>query len=437
MRRRQLLIVSGALGACKLFTPSLVRSQTAAKTKTLRIMRWKNFVPAFEVWFNDVFVKNWGAENDTNVIVTNVGLGQIEQLAVDEIARQEGHDLLLFLSPKPSFEDHTIDHREIHEECERRFGKAHPFVNQSNVNPRTGVHHGFIESFAPTLLTYRKDIWDAVGTIPDTWDNIRKAGRAAKLLHNAPVGISLGPEHNAEHSLRALMATFGCSVQNEGGRPSLASQNTLEALKFGKALFEETMQADVLNWRSTSNNLAVLAGDVSLTIDTMSIIRAAEAKTLPVEPHLALATLPEGPFGRGGPAYATNTYVIWRFAQNISGAQKFLLDYMAAFADGIIHSGFQSMPSYPGTVPELTDLVAAPKGRSGRYDVLLNLADGLTNLGHPGHSNAATDEVLNQRIISKMFAQVASGAATPQNAMDHAQAEIVPIFQKWRDAGKI
>ena len=428
---------AGALGASRVLAPSIARSQTTARSKTLRLMRWKNFVPAYEVWFNDVFVKNWGAENDTDVIVTNVGLGQIGQRAAAEIAAGTGHDLVLFISPKPSLEDHTINHREIHEECERRFGKAHAFVSRSNVNPRTGVHHGFIESFAPTLLTYRKDVWDAVGTSPSTWDDIRKAGRAAKLLHNVPVGISFAPEHNAEHSLRALMAAFGASLQTEDGGLALASQHTLEALKFGKALLEETMSPDVLSWTSPSNNLAVLAGDVGLTIDTMSIIRAAEAKTLPIEPDLALAPLPAGPFGRGGPAYATNTYVIWKFARNIPGAQKFLLDYMAAFGEGLIHSGFQNMPSYPGTVPELADLIKASKDRPGRYDLLLNLADGLTNLGHPGHSNAATDEVLNTRIISAMFSQVASGATTPQDAMETAQAAIEPIFQKWRDAGKI
>ncbi|MDW3223902.1 MAG: extracellular solute-binding protein [Paracoccaceae bacterium] len=400
-------------------------------------MRWKNFVPAYEIWFNDIFVKDWGEENDTDVIVTNVGLGEIRQRAVAEIAAGKGHDMVLFLSPKPSFEDHAIDHREIHEECELRFGKAHGFVGQSNVNPRSGVHHGFIESFAPTLLTYRKDIWDAVGTSPSTWDDIRKAGRAAKLLHNAPVGISFAPEHNAEHSLRALMATFGASVQTVDGRLSLASPNTLEALKFGKALFEETMSSNVLNWTSSSNNLAILSGDISLTIDTMSIIRAAEAKALPIEADLALASLPEGPFGGGGPAYATNTYVVWKFARNIQGAQKFLLDYLSAFGEGLIHSGFQNMPSYPGTVPDLAGLIGASKDKKGRYDVLLKLADGLTNLGYPGHSNAATEEVLNRRIISAMFARVASGSATPQEAMELAQTEVFQIFRKWRDAGKI
>lgn len=408
-----------------------------ASQNVLRIMRWKNFVPAYETWFNDQFVRSWGRENDTQVIVTNVGLGEIGRRAAAEIAAGEGHDLVLFLSPRPSLEDHTIDHRDLLAECESRFGSAYRFASQSNVNPRTGKFHGFIESYAPTVVTYRKDVWDAVGTTPATWEDIRKAGRAAKLLHEAPVGISMAPEHNSNHSLRALMAAFGSSVQDEDGRPALASANTLEALKFGKALFEEAMLPETLTWSPPSNNQAMLAGTISLTVDTMSIIRAAEAKRLPVEPNLALATLPEGPFSRRGPAFATNTYVIWKFARNIKGAQKFLLDYIGAFREGLIESGFQNMPSFPGAVPDLTDLVLSSSGGGGRYDVLLDVPDTLTNLGFPGHSNAATDEVLNHRIIPEMFARVVTGGATPQEGMELASAAIAPIFEKWREAGKI
>ncbi|WP_170520255.1 extracellular solute-binding protein [Ruegeria atlantica] len=400
-------------------------------------MRWKNFVPAYEAWFNDEFVKKWSRENNTEVMVSNVGLGEIDRLAAEEVKVGEGHDLVLFLSPRPSLEDYTIDHKDIHIECEKRFGEAHEFVRQSIVNPRTGRYHGFAESYAPALVTYRSDVWSAVGAIPDNWDSIRKAGRAAKLLHEAPVGLSLAPEHNADHSLRALMAAFGSFVQNEDGRPSLVSPNTLEVLKFGKALYEETMSPEVLNWTSASNNQAMLSGAASLTIDTMSVVRAAEAKRLPVEPYLTLAKLPGGPSGRGGPAFATNTFIIWRFARNVEGAQKFLLDYIGSFPDGLTKSGFQNMPTFPGAVPDLGDLIHTASKASGRYDVLSDVPDTLTNLGFPGHSNAATDEVINRRIIPEMFARVAKGMTTPQEAMDLAGAAISPIFDKWREAGKI
>lgn len=435
--RREIVSGIGAYCGAGLFAPAVLPSKARASRQMLRIMRWKNFVPAYEAWFNDEFVKKWSRDNDTDVIVSNVGLGEIGRLAENEVKAGEGHDLVLFLSPRPSLEDHTIDHKDIHIECERRFGKAYDFVLQSIVNPRTGRYHGFAESYAPTVITYRNDIWRAVGTVPDDWDKIRKAGRAARLLHEAPVGISFASEHNANHSLRALMAAFGSFVQNEDGRPALVSRNTVEALKFGKVLFEEAMSPEVLNWTSASNNQAMLSGAASLTIDTMSIVRAAEAKRLPAEPHLSLSKLPSGPNGRGGPAFATNTFVIWRFARNVEGAQKFLLDYIGAFREGLLRSGFQNMPAFPGSVPDLDELIHNSSETDGRYDVLSEVPDTLTNLGFPGRSNAATDEVLNRHIIPEMFARVAKGSASPQEAMELAGAAITAIFDRWREMEKI
>ena len=435
--RRRLLRMAASAFLLAGVAPAVFSRHTSAQRKTLHILRWKNFVPAFETWFNETFVKEWGEENNTEVLVDNVGLGRINSLAAAEAEAQRGHDLVLFLASRPALEDYVIDHREVFEECESRYGKVLDFVRKSCFNPRTRKYHGFCESYAPTVLTYRKDLWDAVGKTPDTWEEIRKGGRAIKLLHETPVGISLAPEHNSEHSVRAIMATFGASVQDRDGNPALSSGETLETLEFVKALYEEAMTPDVLDWDPPSNNRFMLSGNGCLTVDTMSIIRAAQNKKLPVDRHLALATLPEGPAGRGGPMFTANTYVIWRFAPNPEGAKKFLVDYIGRFQEGFLASGFQNMPSFPNSVSDFGQIIDIASGPSGRYAVLADVPATLTNLGDPGYSNAATDEVRGNRILSTMFARAAIGETTPREAMDQAARAVEPIFDKWRDAGKI
>lgn len=435
--RRQFLKAAGSTSLLAGFIPAIVPSRARAQSKTLRIMRWKNFVPGFEDWFNETFIKEWGETNDTQVIVDNVGLGEINGLAAAEAEAQEGHDLVLFLASRAALEDHVVDHREVFEECQSRYGKVSDFILRSCYNPRTGKYHGFCESYAPTVLTYRKDLWDAVGQSPATWENIRKGGRSIKLLHETPVGISLTPEHNSEHSVRAIMHAFGASVQDADGNPALKSNQTLETIKFVKALYEEAMTADVLAWDPPANNRFMLSGSGCLTLDTMSIIRAAENKKLPVDEHLALATLPEGPAGKLGPMFAANTYTIWRFAKNPEGAQKFLVDYIGRFQEGFLASGFQNMPSFPDSVPNIEQLVGSDSGRVGRYSVLADVPATMTNLGNPGYSNAATDEVRVSGILPAMFARAAAGEVTPEEALDQADKAIRPIFDKWRGAGKI
>ena len=233
------------------------------------------------------------------------------------------------------------------------------------------------------------------------------------------------------------MSAFGAAVQDADGNPALNSAETLEAIKFAKALYEETMTEEVVGWGPPSNNRFMLSGTGSLTLDTMSIIRAAENKALPVAALLEIATLPQGPAGGTGPAFAINTYTIWRFAKNIDGAKKFLVDYIGRFPEGFVASGFQNMPSYPGAAPNFTELVGAPPHSASRYSLLADVPATMTNLGSPGYANAATDEVLNNAVLTIMFARAATGAATPDEALAEADRAIRPIFERWRAAGKI
>lgn len=417
--------------------PAIIPSRAKAQQKTLRILRWMHFVPGYDTWFNKTFIKEWGDANDTEVIVDNVGVKEIPKIADSEIEAGRGHDLILFLAPRPSLEDQTIDHREIYEECERRYGKPIGFAERNTYNPKTNRYHGFCEGFIPTVLSYRKDLWDAVGERPNSWDDIRKGGRKIKLLHDKPVGISLGKDSNGKHSWRALMHAYGASVQDVDGKPTLKSKETLEAIKFGKALYEEAMTDVVLTWDPTNNNRFILSEEGCLTIDTLSIARAAERKALPVDPHLALATLPEGPAGRFGPDFGSCVNIIWRFAENIEGAKKFLIDLVGSSKAGLLAAGFQNMPSFPDAVPDLAELLTNDPVRPDRYGVLSEVPATMTNLAHPGYENAATDEVFGAGLIPTMFARAATGALTPEEALDEAHKAIVPIFDKWRDAGKI
>src|SRR5262249_36753545 len=92
----------------------------APSKKTLKILQWSHFVPGYDKWFNDTYVKEWGAQHNTNVMVDNIGLAEINSRAAAEVAAQKGHDLFLFLSPPTAHEDQAIDHRDIYEECERK-----------------------------------------------------------------------------------------------------------------------------------------------------------------------------------------------------------------------------------------------------------------------------------------------------------------------------
>jgi multiple sugar transport system substrate-binding protein len=405
-----------------------------AQQKTLRILKWKNFVPEFDRWFNETFVRAWGDRNDTRVVVDSIGLGELSGRAAAEVEAQEGHDLVLLLTPASAFQDGAIDHREIFEESVRRYGQPFDVALKSCHDPHTGKHNGLCTSILPALITYRSDLWGEIGRPPDSWDDVRRGGRKIRLLHDKPVGISLAPEHNSEHSLRAIMYSFGSSIQDSDGNPSLKSEQTLEAIKFTKALFDEAMPADVLGWNAVSNNQFMLSAEGCLTLDTLSIVRASETKRMPVADNLRLAMLPSGPAGRVGPSFGIDNFVIWKFSQNIDGAANFLLDLIGLSRDIALVSGFQHLPSYPDAVEDLESLMTTDETAAvpDQYSLLKDVDTWVTNVGYPGFANPAIGEILGARLISRMFAAAATGELTPDEAMVQADQEVRRIFDRWR-----
>ena len=271
-RRRDLVLATGWAGAAAALGVGLAHPAHAAK-KSLKIMQWNHFVPAFDDWFNKKFVKEWGDKNDTEVIVTNVGMTSIESRAAAEINKKQGHDLCMFLSPPASHEDQVIDHKDIYAECERKYGKPLEIAVKSTFNPVTKKYFGFSDSYVPDPVNYRKDLWDDVGIKPDTWDAIREGGRKIKQKHGIPVGIGMSNELDSSMALRSILLAFGAGVQDAQGRPSLKSPKTLEALKYAKALYTETMTDEIFSWDASSNNRQMLAGKGSLTLNAISVTR--------------------------------------------------------------------------------------------------------------------------------------------------------------------
>lgn len=438
-RREFIKVASAAALAAGVGSSIVIPGRAGAQQKTLKILQWNHFVPGYDKWFNNQYIKEWGDKNDTKVIVDNIGLAGLNSRAAAEVSAQKGHDLFMFLWPPPVHEDQVIDHREIYEECEQKYGKAIDLAIKSTYNPKTKKFYGFSDSYVPDPINYRKDLWDDIGMLPNTWDDIRVGGRKIKQKHGIPVGIGLASEIDTNMALRAIMYAFGASVQDTEGNPVLKSKQTLDAIKFVKALYEETMTEEVFTWDASSNNRFMLAGKGSLALNAISITRTGENKNIPVADNIWLAKAAQGPVRRIGLEHVMDVYTIWKFADNIEGAKQFLVDYVGNFRQGFMASEFYNFPCFPETVPDLRQLISMDSKAKppDKYKVLSDVLDWATNVGYPGYANAAIDEVFSTWIVSTMFAQAASGRMSPEAALNQADTEVRRIFKKWRERGKV
>ena len=431
LSRRTVLAGTGALGiGTALGTPGRAR---AAGRKRLGILQWSHFVPGYDRWF-DAWARSWGEQRDTDVTVDHVGVNALNSTAAAEVSAGRGHDLVMFLRPRPVHEPDVIDHREIVEECQRRYGKPLELAVRSTRNPRSGKFHGFCDMVVPDPVNYRSDLWADAGQTPDDWDRVRLGGKAIKARTGIPVGIGLSAEDDSAIALRVLLLCFGGAEQDANGAPALASKETVEAVKYVTALYREAMTPAVLAWDPSSNNRAMLAGQSSLVMNAISITRSAENDRLPIGSKIALARPPRGPARRIGLPHATSVYVVWKFAENVEGAKAFLVDLVGQSREAFQASESYDFPAFPDRVKDLPALLAKdPKASPpDKYAVLADALDWMTNLGAPGYANAALDDAYGTWVLNTMFARAATGADTAEAAVKQADQKLRQIWQKWQ-----
>ena len=410
-----------------------------AKPKKLRIMQWIHYVPGYDKWFNESYIKEWGAQNDTEVIVDNIDLAALNARADAEVLVQRGHDLFLFLWPRPDLEQHVIDVKDVYDDCISSQGKPIDLAIGSSFNPKTKKYYGVSASFVPGPIEYRKDLWDSVGMYPNNWDDVRVGGAKIKKKHGVALGLGLASEIDTNMALRSIMYSYGSSIQDEEGNVILNSKETLETIKLVKAMYEESMTPDVFTWDASSNNRFILTGKGSLTMNAVSITRTAEKDYPEMAKKIWLAKAPEGPVRRMGLQHVMNVYSIWKFAENIEGAKKFIVDYVSNFDQAFTASEFYNFPCFPDSVPDLKEQVAYDEKADppDKYKVLEDVQDWATNIGYPGYVNAGISEIFGAWIIPTMFGKAAKGDLSPEDALKEADKKAQVIFKKWRDQGVI
>jgi len=433
--RRDFMKISGAGAvAAGLGTSFLFPERAAAQQKTLKILQWSHFVPAWDTWFNNTYTKQWGAKNNTNVIVDNINLVDLKTRAASEISARKGHDLFMLLSPPAAYEKQVIDMSHVYAEVEKKHGKKIDLAHKSTYNPKTKKYFAFSDAYTPDPGNWHKDWWAEAGypNGPDTYDDLRAGAKKIRDKTGHPCGLGLSQELDTSMAMRAILWSFGGAEQDIEGRVTINSKNTIEALKFMKALYQESETAEVFTWTPPSNNQAMLAGRVSYVANAISITRQSEREHMPIDSKIMISQALKGPVRRIAAEHVMNCYVIWEFAENKEGAQQFLIDYMDSFHEGFVAGQFYNFPCFPKTVPNLKQEIANdPRANPpDKYKVLGNVLEWATNVGYPGYASAGIDEAFTTWVIPTMFAKVARGDETPENAAAAAQKEYQRIFAR-------
>jgi multiple sugar transport system substrate-binding protein len=406
----------------------------------LSIIQWVHFVPAYDDWFDNTWVKQWGQANDVQVSVEHINNTLLDTRAAAEVAAQSGHDLFMSLHPLAAFESQVIDHTPIIRAIEKKVGKYGDLAQASTYNPKTKHYFAVSDNYVPDPVVWRHDLWNSVGESPATWDHVAAAAPKLKAIGH-PIGIGQSQELDSNMALIAFLMCFGGFIQNADNHPTLLSKNTIDAVKFMANIYKTGETSEIFGWNPASNNNYLYSGTASMILNAISATRTPEAQNLPFTNDLWIWPIPGGPHGRLGLEHVMGCYSIWKFAQNKQNAMQFLVDLCVNYKQATLASQLYNFPSFPGAFPfdQIRKVAAADTHLPhGKYTILTTIAQKYThNIGYPGTTNAAIDEIFSKYMIPAMFAQVSQGKLSAEDAVRGINSTVKDIYAKWRQRGMV
>jgi multiple sugar transport system substrate-binding protein len=198
------------------------------------------------------------------------------------------------------------------------------------------------------------------------------------------------------------------------------SPETIAALEYAKELYKGFVHG-TLSWLDPSNNKAFLDGQLSWTINGISIYYAAknskDEKIKAIAADIGHAILPIGPIGRATELHLMVPAIVFAYTEYPDAAKdyiRFMLEreQYVPWQEASIGYFTQPLRAYENS-PVWT---ADPK-----YTPFRNVMANMLWPGYAGSLGYASAGVMADFVMLNMVAQAASGAKSPQDAAAEAQ----------------
>jgi multiple sugar transport system substrate-binding protein len=291
---------------------------------------------------------------------------------------------------------------------------------------------------------YRKSLWEKAGMPggPTTYQELLDVGGRIKREQGVQLGIGMSNELDSNMAARAIIWSFGGSIQDEQENVVINSPETIEAVDFMGRLFKATMTDEVFAWNAASNNQGLIAGNLSYIVNSISAWRTAQEANPSVADDVFFVPALKGPRTALAAQHVLYNWVVPSHAKNPDAAKEFLLHYTANMPLATYHSKLYDFPAFVDTVPQLDGWLSNDPFTPNNPKKLefLKIDEALkwsTNIGHPGPASTAVGEVFNTYVIPNMMARTARGQQSAKDSVAQAEGEIKKIYEKWRQQGLV
>ncbi|HLG81214.1 MAG TPA: ABC transporter substrate-binding protein [Bradyrhizobium sp.] len=403
-------------------------SNTPEANASIRVLRWKQFIQAEYDKFAEL-TKKFSDTTGVKVKLEAESWEDIRPKAAVAANVGAGPDLIIGTLDDPfKFPDKLIDVTDIATYLGEKNGGWYPVAEKYGKKGNSWI--AIPQGATGGCMNYRISHMKAAGfeEFPKDLPGFLKLCQNLKK-NNTPAGFALGhATGDANGWTQWLLWAHGGKVVNEKNEVVIDSPETIAALEYVKQLYP-TFIPGVLSWNDSNNNKAFLAGDISLTLNGISIWTVGKNSPDPKQQEIAKdmdhAAAPIGPVGK--PTEQQNVLVAYgykysKYPKAVKEYIRFMWEKENYDAWEVASNGYVAppLPAYNDNPVWTSDPKITPY-----RDCLKRCLDN----GYAGDLGNASAGVMGDFVVVDMFAEAASGSATPKEAAARAAERAKRYYQ--------
>ncbi len=428
MNRRDFLKASAGLaaGVPLLSGEALAQSKGGAlpwkpeKGAELRVLRWKRFVQGDE----DLWLQNTKKFSDTYGVPVRVDSESWEDVRPKAAVAANvgsGPDIIMSTFDDANlYPEKLVDMTDVANYLGKKYGGWYDVCEKYLKHNNRWI--GLSLGCAGNALVYRQSHLKAAGfsEFPKDLKGFLEVSKALKAK-GTPLGLALGHATGDGNSwTHWVVWAHGGRMVDEKNSVVINSPQTVQALEYAKELYQ-TFPPGTLSWLDPNNNKAFLDGQISLTLNGISIYYAAKTSSDPKLKEMAAdiqhVNLPIGPVGHPTELNLFFNMMVFKHSKHPNAAKAYLAFMMEKeqyepWQQAAIGYVTQPLRAYEKNPIWTVD----PKHTPYRDAMKIMLSNGYAGtLGYP------SAQCMADFIMVDMVAEAASGAKTPKEAAERAQ----------------
>jgi multiple sugar transport system substrate-binding protein len=401
------------------------------KGASLRVLRPAKFVEPDEAIFREN-TKKFSDATGVQVRVDFAGWEDLRPQTAVTANTGAGPDIVVGWTDDPHlYSDKLVDLSDVAGYLGKKYGGWYPLAERYGKKAGTDQWIAIPMGASGGLALYRKSWLGEVGydTLPKDLDKFLDASRKLKAKGH-PAGFALGHAvGDANAFCHWLVWGFGGTMTDPQGKVTINSKETIEALKYGKALYE-TFIPGTNSWNDTSNNKALLAGEIGLTQNGVSLYFSAKNSQDPgiskIGADLDHAHMPIGPVGKVMEGALAINAMVFKHTKAPNAAKAYLTFMMEAPQYDKWLAGSFGYWGQPLKAYEQSEVWISGDPKIRLYKD--TMANGVW-YAYPGPITEQSGAVMADYVMVDMVAAAATGASTPEDAAKEAERRARRYFR--------